>query len=340
MAELAGRPRDPLGVALGTDRRDLERPGSLDDERPRPHLLAHRPLHGGRLAGQDRLVEPEPGAREQEPVGDDLVAGREPDEVSLHDLGDVKLPRLAVPDDRRLRRHERGQRIELLLGPELLPDSDPGVRDDDPEEEGVAPVPEGQREEAEREQDRVERREACSPGRLPRSSGSPPARGGSRRAARRAAASASDRPAVTGDEAHHRHAARHSGGTTLPFDWARPAISFWRSTVSAAIPSSSQSRVSRTRSELSSSSSCLISGENSKQPGDGERQLGHVCRRRLDLGRGQLDEACEQRQRPLDVLGLGGIVLVVDRLDAPGHERAALGQLDQPEPLAALRRRC
>ena len=43
MPELAGRPRDPLGVALGTDRSDLERPGSLDDERPRPHLLADSP---------------------------------------------------------------------------------------------------------------------------------------------------------------------------------------------------------------------------------------------------------------------------------------------------------
>ena len=163
MAELARRPRDPLGVALGADRGDLERPGSLDDERPRPHLLALRPLDRGRLAGQDRLVEPEPGAREQESVGDDLVAGREPDEIALHDLGDVKLPRLAVPDDRRLRRHERGQRIELLLRPELLPDPDPGVRDDDPEEEGVAPVSEGQREDAEREQDRVERRERVRP---------------------------------------------------------------------------------------------------------------------------------------------------------------------------------
>ena len=120
----------------------------------------------------------------------------------------------------------------------------------------------------------------------------------------------------------------------MPFDWARPAISFWRSTVSAAIPSSSQSRVSRTRSELSSSSSCLISGENSKHPAMANDSSGDVGRRRLDLGRGQLDEPREQRERPLDVLRLGGVVLVVDRLDAAGHERAALGQLEQPEPLA------
>ena len=161
--ELAGGPREPLGVALGADRRDLERPGALDDERPRPHLLALRPFHGCRLAGEDRFVEPEAGTREQEPVGDDLIAGCQSDEISLHHLGDMEQPRLAVPDDRRLRRHERGQRVELLLGPELLPDSDPGVRDDDPEEEGVSPVPEGQREQAERDQDRVERRQRVRP---------------------------------------------------------------------------------------------------------------------------------------------------------------------------------
>ena len=45
------------------------------------------------------------------------------------------------------------------LRPELLPDPDPGVRDDDPEEERVAPVAEDERQEAEREQDRVERRD-------------------------------------------------------------------------------------------------------------------------------------------------------------------------------------
>ncbi len=160
MAELARRPREALGVALGTDRRDLERPGSLDDERPGANLLARsrarpRPT---RRSGSTRRSEARSSAT-QEPVGDDLVAWREADEIALDDLGDVKPARLAVTDDGRLRRHERRQLVELLLGPELLPDPDARVGDDDPEEERVAPVPERQREDAEREQDRVERRE-------------------------------------------------------------------------------------------------------------------------------------------------------------------------------------
>ena len=44
----------------------------------------------------------------------------------------------------------------------------------------------------------------------------------------------------------------------------------------------------------------------------------------------------EELERVLGVLGVGDVVLVLDRLDEPGLERAALGQLEQPEPLAAL----
>ena len=180
----------------------------------------------------------------------------------------------------------------------------------------------------------------CSPGRLPPSTGSPRAR------AARARRSAPLPPLRSGPRSPEtrltalRRAARHSGGTTLPFDWARPAISFWRSTVSAAIASSSQSRVSRTRSELSSSSSCLISGENSKHPAIANDSSG------VSAGGGSISaevsstSRAKSAERPLDVLRLGGVVLVVDRLDAPGHERAALGQLEQPEAARRLRRRC
>ena len=122
----------------------------------------------------------------------------------------------------------------------------------------------------------------------------------------------------------------------MPFDWARPAISFWRSTVSAAIPSSSQSRVSRTRSELSSSSSCLISGENSKQPAIANDSSGTSAGGASISAAVSSTSRAKSVERPLDVLRLGGVVLVVDRLDASGHERAALGQLDQPEPLASF----
>ena len=159
MAELAGRPRDPPRVAVRPDRGDLERSGALEHERARPHLLARRPLDGARLAGQDRLVEPEPGRVDERAVGDDLIARREPHEVAHDEVRDVHRPRLPVAHDGRARGDERREPVELLAGAELLPDPDPGVRDEDPEEERVTPVPEDERQNPEREQDRVERRD-------------------------------------------------------------------------------------------------------------------------------------------------------------------------------------
>ena len=64
----------------------------------------------------------------------------------------------AFPDNRRERGDQRRERIELLLGPQLLAYADSRVRDDDSDEERVPRVAEDQRDEPEREQDRVERR--------------------------------------------------------------------------------------------------------------------------------------------------------------------------------------
>src|SRR3954447_10531962 len=77
-------------------------------------------------------------------------------------------------------------------------------------------------------------------------------------------------------------------------------------------------------------------GRELEPAGDCERELRGLCRGRVDLRRGEVDEAREQRQRPVDVRGVGGVVLVVDDLDAAGRERAAFGQLQQPEAGAAL----
>ncbi len=160
---------------------------------------------------------------------------------------------------------------------------------------------------------------------------------GSPRAASRAAASDSDRPEVTGTRLTPlQRARRHSGGCTLPFDCALTAISFWRSTVSAAIASSSQRRASRIRSELSSRSSCLISAAKSKRPAIANDSSGTSASGASTADAGQLGETVEQRQRTLDVGRLGGVVLVVDRLHAAGYERTALRQLEQPESCAPL----
>ena len=57
-ARLAG---DPRGEAVLADGRDPVGAGALDDERARPDLVADGAARRLRLAGQDRLVEPQVG---------------------------------------------------------------------------------------------------------------------------------------------------------------------------------------------------------------------------------------------------------------------------------------
>ena len=122
----------------------------------------------------------------------------------------------------------------------------------------------------------------------------------------------------------------------MPFDCARVATSLCRSTVSAAIASNSQRRTSRTRSELSASSSCLSSGESSNRPAIENESSGVSGSGAVDVALRQLGQAREQRERTLDVGRVSRIVLVGERLDAGRHERATGRQLEQPEPLATL----
>ena len=159
MAELPRGARDPPRVAILAHGGDEERARSLHHERAGQHLLARRPRDGTGFARQDRLVDPQPGRLGEGAVGDDLVARSQADEVALDDLLDAHVPLGPVADDRRARRHERSERIELVAGTDLLPDPDARVRDDDAEEESVAPVAEDEREDAEGEQDRVEGRD-------------------------------------------------------------------------------------------------------------------------------------------------------------------------------------
>ena len=154
-----GGPGDALGVAVRPDRCDLEGARALDDEGARPHLVAGRRARPA-APHPSGSTRPRTGRRSARsgPSATTWSPGAEPDEIALDDLRHVEPARLAVPDDGGARRHERRELVELPLGPELLPDPDPGVGDDDPEKERVAPVAEDQRQEPEREQDRVERR--------------------------------------------------------------------------------------------------------------------------------------------------------------------------------------
>ena len=161
-ARVAKRPRlagDLRRVAVHADRLDGEVALALDDERSRPHLAARRPLGGQRLAGEDRLVEPQRGRRLQRPVGHDLVARLEANEVTDYHLRHRDPGGRSVPDDRRRGGDERRQPVERPLGPHLLRDPDRRVRDQHAEKERILPLAEHQRGSAGDGQDQVEERE-------------------------------------------------------------------------------------------------------------------------------------------------------------------------------------
>ncbi len=222
--ELARGARDPARVAVLAHGGDDERPRSLGHERAGQDLVALLTGDGTRLAGEDRLVELQPGRLCERPVGDDLVTGSQAHEIALDHLLHTHVPLASIADDGRSGRDQRGERIELVTGAELLPDPDPRVGDDDPQEESVAPVGEHEREDAEREQDRVEGRDDVG------------ANDARRRAARRGLDRLSFRlepPARLrlcqtlghGPRLTASGRTTYPGGCTLPFVWARAAIS-------------------------------------------------------------------------------------------------------------------
>ena len=151
MAELPRLAGDPLRVASLADRAHDVGARPLDDERARSHLVARGTHDGPRLAGEDRFVERERVGSSSGPSATTWSPGamwtRSPSTTSL----DRELALLAVPHDRRPRRHEGREPVERPLRAQLLRDPDTRVRDDDREEESVAPVGEDERQDAERD---------------------------------------------------------------------------------------------------------------------------------------------------------------------------------------------
>ena len=140
MAELARLAGHALGVALRADRGDDVRALALDRERARAHRLAGAARHRVGLAREDRLVDAKTGRLRELAVGDHLVARPDADEIVDDHVVDRKLARLAVADDARGRRDERGKAVERVLGADLLRDADAGVRDEDEQEQRVLPA--------------------------------------------------------------------------------------------------------------------------------------------------------------------------------------------------------
>ena len=93
------------------------------------------------------------------------------------------------------------------------------------------------------------------------------------------------------------------------------------------------------RSERSSSSSCLSTVPKSTRAASSndERRSRRPSGTSTSSRLRDLDQPPERLERAFGVLGVGRLLVVVlERLDLGGPERAALGQLDDPEALAAL----
>ena len=92
-------------------------------------------------------------------VGDQLVAGLDPDDVAGDDLVGAQLDHAAVADRLRPRRDQQRELVERLLRLQLLADPDRRVDDRDQAEERVGPQPEREDEDEEAADDRVEQRQ-------------------------------------------------------------------------------------------------------------------------------------------------------------------------------------
>ena len=123
----------------------------------------------------------------------------------------------------------------------------------------------------------------------------------------------------------------------MPFFDARSCTSRSSAIASAARSSSSVSRTIRSRGERISSSSCFSSGPKSiraasSNASSGESRSGSS----ISDEPVELDDPPEHLERLVDLLVVGRLVVVLDRLDLGGLERAPVGQVDQPEARAAL----
>ena len=159
LAVALGLADELVGVGLGADLVGEVDPRAGDAERAGLDGVAGAPGDRVGLAGEHRLVELQPAGLGERAVGDDLLARAEPDRVAGDDVLDEQRALLAVPQHAGARGHEQGEPVELLLGPDLLQDPDPGVDQQDDREDQVRDLSGDDQGERERAQDQVEQRE-------------------------------------------------------------------------------------------------------------------------------------------------------------------------------------
>ncbi len=133
MAERARLARDARREAILTDRRDPVGTGPLDHKRPGPNQLTDSTWSWLRFPGEDRLIEPHVGGRQDRAVRDHLIPRRDHHHVVDHNLLDLDRPGLAVASHVRVRRDQQREAIERTLRTHLLADPDRRVGNDDPQ---------------------------------------------------------------------------------------------------------------------------------------------------------------------------------------------------------------
>ncbi len=150
-------------VRVVADRGRLELSRSRHHEAARQHVVGDVLVDRVRLACEERLVDLERGRGAHGPVGGDLVAGAELDDVVEYHVVDPDLARFALAHDADLRCAEHGQLVESALGTQLLDNADERVADQDDAEQRVLRMAHGQDDHEQHAEDCVEPGEDVRP---------------------------------------------------------------------------------------------------------------------------------------------------------------------------------
>ena len=127
-----------------------------DDHAARQHLVADLLHDRFRFPGEERLVDLQAVARSQQPVGDELIAGVQRDEI-VETTSPIGISReLAVAHHPRARRVEHREPVEGPLGSPLLHDPDQRIRDEHDTEQRVLQRADDDDDHEHRAEDRVE----------------------------------------------------------------------------------------------------------------------------------------------------------------------------------------
>ena len=156
MAERPGFARHLLRVAVAANGIHLvvARAREAEGAREQPIAIALADSLG--LTGEDRLVQHQATRGDDHAVGDELVAGLDPDQIAGDDLLGAQLDRLAVAHGHRPRRDQECELVERLLGLQLLANPDRRVDHRDEPEQGIGEQSQRQHEDEEGAQDGIE----------------------------------------------------------------------------------------------------------------------------------------------------------------------------------------